>query len=161
VISLIVAMGKNREIGKDNKLLWNIKEDMQWFKTHTMHKPVIMGRCTYESIGRPLPDRLNIVLSRNRNYQPHEDVIVRHCVGDIIREFGAEPELMVIGGAMVYEQFLPYATRLYLTEIDQEYEADAYFPDIDLTDWDRFFHREGVGDAEVKYKFSIYRRIKS
>ena len=161
MISLIVAMGRNREIGKDNKLLWNIKEDMQWFKAHTMHKPVIMGRRTYESIGRPLPDRLNIVLSRNRNYQPHEGVIVRHCVGDIIREFGAEPELMVIGGAMVYEQFLPYATRLYLTEIDQEYEADAYFPDVELTDWDRFFHREGVQDAEVKYEFSIYRRIKS
>lgn len=159
MISLIVAMGRNREIGKDNKLLWNIKEDLRWFKVHTMHKPVIMGRRTYESIGKPLPGRLNIILSRDRNYQPHEGVIVRHCVGDIIREFGTEPELMVIGGAMIYRQFLPYVTRLYLTEIDQEYEADTYFPDVDLTGWSILFYREGIDDTEVKYKFSIYKRM--
>lgn len=159
MISLIVAMGRNREIGKDNKLLWNIKEDLRWFKMHTIYKPVIMGRRTYESIGKPLPDRLNIILSRDRHYQPYEGVVVRYCVGDIIREFGAEPELMVIGGAMIYKQFLPYATRLYLTEIDQEYEADTYFPDVDLTGWSRFFYREGIEDTEIKYKFSIYKRM--
>lgn len=159
VVSLIVAMGRNREIGKDNKLLWNIKEDLRWFKAHTMHKPVIMGRRTYESIGRPLPDRLNIVLSRDRDYQPHEDVVVRHRMGDIIREFGMESELMVIGGAMVYKQFLPYTTKLYLTEIDREYEADTYFPDVDLSGWDRLFHREGIEDTEIKYEFSVYKRM--
>ena len=159
VVSLIVAMGRNREIGKDNRLLWNIKEDLRWFKAHTMHKPVIMGRRTYESIGRPLPGRLNIVLSRDQDYQPHEDVVVRHCMGDIIREFGAESELMVIGGAMVYKQFLPHATKLYLTEIDRECEADTYFPDVDLSGWDRLFHREGIEDTEIKYEFSVYKRM--
>ncbi|WP_145475512.1 dihydrofolate reductase, partial [Staphylococcus hominis] len=103
-ISLIAAIGQNNEIGLDNKLLWNIKEDMNWFRKHTKHKVVVMGRKTYESIGKPLKGRVNVVLTRNPDYNPHPDVLVRKDISEITFEFRNELEVMVIGGETIYKQ---------------------------------------------------------
>ncbi|MGE4657264.1 dihydrofolate reductase, partial [Bifidobacterium longum subsp. suis] len=128
-ISLIAAIGQNNEIGLDNKLLWNIKEDMDWFRKHTKHKVVVMGRKTYESIGKPLKGRVNVVLTRNPNYNPHPDVLVRKDISEITFEFRNELEVMVIGGETIYKQFMPFANRLYITHVNHEFKADSFFPD--------------------------------
>lgn len=143
-ISLIAAIGKNNEIGLDNKLLWDIKEDMNWFRKHTKNKVVVMGRKTYESIGKPLKGRVNVVLTRNSDYNPHPDVLVRKDISEITFEFRNELEVMVIGGETIYKQFMPFANRLYITHVNHEFKADSFFPDFDTEDvWTRYFYQEG------------------
>jgi dihydrofolate reductase len=158
-ISLIAAIGQNNEIGLDNKLLWNIKEDMDWFRKHTKHKVVVMGRKTYESIGKPLKGRVNVVLTRNPNYNPHPDVLVRKDISEITFEFRNELEVMVIGGETIYKQFMPFANRLYITHVNHEFKADSFFPDFDTEDvWTRYFYQEGSENSEYDYSFSVYKR---
>lgn len=157
-VAMIAAIGKNGELGLDNKLLWDIKEDMDWFKTHTRNKIVVMGRKTYESIGKPLKGRINVVLTRDRDYDPHPDVLVRYGLAEVLFEFRYETELMVIGGESIYRQFLPFANRLYLTEIHQEFEADAYFPEFDKEQWSRYFFLEGTEDVGFYYDFNVYKK---
>jgi dihydrofolate reductase len=157
-VALIAAMGKNGEIGCDNKLLWNIKEDMNWFRRHTMNKVVVMGRKTYESIGRPLKGRLNVVLTRDTDYDPHPDVLVRYDLAQVFFEFRNELELMVIGGETIYRQCLPFANRLYLTEVDKEFDADAFFPEYDKTTWTQYFEQEGTEDVGFNYSFKVYKK---
>lgn len=156
-ISLIAAIGANNEIGKDNKLLWSTKEDMNWFKKHTVGKVVVMGRATYESIGRPLDKRVNVVLSRDKNYNPHKDVVVMGSVEQVLANMKREREVMIIGGEEIYKQFFPYATRLYLTEIDKEFEADSFFPEFDKEEWISFFSQKGTGEG-AEYSFKVYRK---
>ncbi|AMB18607.1 dihydrofolate reductase [Bacillus phage Eldridge] len=157
-VSLIAATGKNKELGKDNKLLWHIKEDFNWFKQHTKGKVVIMGRNTYESIGKPLPKRLNVVLTSDPDYSPHPDVLVRNSLYKVFVEFRNELELMVIGGEALYKQCLPIANRIYLTEIDKAFDADTYFPDFDTELWDRFFHQKGTEETDLNYSFNVYKK---
>ncbi len=118
-ISMIAAIGKNRELGAGNELLWRIPDDLKRFKALTMGHPIIMGRKTFESIGKPLPGRTNLVVSRSS--LSLEDAIAQAKKLDT-------QEVFIIGGAQIYEQALPYADRLYLTVIDDTKEADAYFP---------------------------------
>ena len=138
-ISLIAAIGKNRELGKGGKLLWHIPEDMRRFKAHTTGHPVIMGRRTFESIvsmlGKPLPGRTNIVLAK-----PEEDtsniagtgVVLAHSIPEALQKARAlDNEVFIIGGAQIYAQALPYADRLCLTLIDDEKEGDAFFPEYE------------------------------
>ncbi len=139
-ISAIVAMGKNRAIGKDNKLLWHIPEEFKHFKATTMGKPIIMGRKTYESLGKPLPGRANIVVSRTPDKVEGNvfavetlDQAISHATM-IALEAGQE-EIFVIGGAQLYDAAMPFLDRLYLTMIDQDYDADTFFPDVDQTQW--------------------------
>lgn len=132
-ISLIVAMDINRAIGVDGRLPWRLPADLRRFRSITMGKPIIMGRRTYESIGRSLDGRHNIVLTRNVAYQAQGCTIV-HSIDQAIAEAGDE-EIMVIGGTMLFEQFLPKADRLYLTLIEEEFEGDTYFPEIDFAKW--------------------------
>lgn len=129
-ISIIAAIGKNRELGKDNGLIWNIPSDLQRFREITSGKPVIMGRKTYESIGRALPKRTNIIVTRNTSYQA-PSCIVTHSIDEALQkaEECAVDEVFVIGGAQLYTQALPYADRLYLTIIDHTFDADTFFPD--------------------------------
>ena len=133
IISLIVAMGTNRVIGRDNRLPWRMPADMRRFREITMGKTILMGRLTYESIGRPLDGRHNIVLTRDRGYVA-EGCTVAHSVDEALQAAG-EGEIMVIGGALLYEQMLPIADRIYLTLIDSEFEGDSYFPLIDRQIW--------------------------
>jgi len=128
-VEIVVAIGKNRELGKDNKLLWHIGDDLRRFKELTVGHPIIMGRKTYESIGRPLPGRTNIVITRNLHFQV-DGVIVVHSLKEAL-ETGAQydnEKVFIIGGSQIYEQALPVTDKLYLTIISDEKEGDAYFP---------------------------------
>ena len=140
IVSLIVAQGPKREIGLNNKLLWHISEDLKNFKKITTGKAIVMGRKTFESIGKPLPDRKNIVLTRDKNFSyPGLDVITDPLMAfDLALEFNDsdESELVIIGGAEIYNIYLPFVQKIYLTEVDYKGEADAYFPEIDRSQWE-------------------------
>ena len=129
--SLIVAMGHNRVIGSDNQLPWLLPADLKYFKAKTMGKPIIMGRKTYESIGRPLPGRTNIVITRNKKWKA-DGVKVVHSTLSALKLAGKEKpeEAMIIGGEQIYADSLQFADRLYITEVDLDPEGDAFFPEI-------------------------------
>ncbi|PCE68170.1 type 3 dihydrofolate reductase [Salinivibrio sp. YCSC6] len=127
-VSLIAAMAKDRVIGKDNQMPWHLPADLAWFKRTTLGLPVVMGRKTFESIGRPLPKRTNIVISRDPDYQP-DGVTVVASPEQALAAVGDVAEVMVIGGGTIYDAFLPRADRLYLTFIDTHVEGDTRFPD--------------------------------
>jgi len=136
-IALVAALGRNRAIGRGNQLPWHIPADLAHFRRLTTGKPVIMGRRTFESIGRPLPKRLNIVLSQDRSFRA-EGVIRAESLDEglsVAARAAPGTEAMVIGGAQIYALALPRATRLYLTEVDLAPEADAFFPAIDDAAW--------------------------
>lgn len=134
IISFIAALANNRVIGKDNELLWRIPEDFKHFKARTVGKPIVMGRKTFESLGRPLPDRHNIVITRNADYRA-EGVTVVPTPDAALAAAGDVDEVMIIGGAQIYEQFLPRANRLYLTWVDVYPEGDALFPECGNAEW--------------------------
>ncbi|HPF45412.1 MAG: type 3 dihydrofolate reductase [Alphaproteobacteria bacterium] len=164
--SLIVAAAENGIIGKDNDMPWKISSDLQYFKKVTMNKPVIMGRKTFESIGKPLPGRLNIVITRDTSFNA-EGVITAHSaemaleVAKSMAEVKGLKEIMVIGGAQIYELCLPMADRLYLTRIHAEIEGDTSFPDLNPNDWleySRERHKAGEKDSH-DYSFIVLDRI--
>ncbi|MDG2090105.1 MAG: type 3 dihydrofolate reductase [Gammaproteobacteria bacterium] len=139
-LALIVAMAKNHVIGINNNLPWHLSEDLKYFKRVTMGKPIIMGRKTFESIGRPLPGRTNIVITRNENYQADEIKVVHSLKAAMelcnsIAVIDGSEEAMVIGGAELYTQALPLAEYLYLTEVHADVQGDAYFPEFNRNDW--------------------------
>ncbi|NOH63807.1 type 3 dihydrofolate reductase [Vibrio sp. RE88] len=127
IISMIAAMAKDRVIGKDNQMPWHLPADFAWFKRCTMGKPVVMGRKTYESIGRPLPGRQNIVISRDANLAI-EGVTTVTSIDDAIQAAGEVEEVMIIGGGAIYKACLPQADKLYVTYIDAQIEGDTQFP---------------------------------
>lgn len=133
-LSLIAAMGRNRVIGLDNRMPWHLPADLAHFKRTTMGKPVLMGRRTHESIGFALPGRLNLVLSRDPGYRAEGCTTVT-SIDAALAAAGAVDELMVIGGAQLYAALLDRADRLYLTEIDAEFDGDAHFPAWAANDW--------------------------
>ncbi|PHM39873.1 hypothetical protein Xmau_02475 [Xenorhabdus mauleonii] len=136
-ISLIAAMAMDRVIGMENAMPWTLPGDLAWFKRNTLGKPVIMGRVTYESIGRPLPGRLNIVISS----QPagDEQVTWVNTIEAALAAAGDAEEIMVMGGGKIYEQFIPLANRMYLTHIDAEVIGDTHFPDYEPDEWNSVF----------------------
>ena len=161
MISIVVAMGQNREIGKDNKLLWSLPNDMKHFKELTTGETVLMGRNTYDSIGKPLPNRRNFVVTSKElstDFNSYGDIvkIPTDHVGNIIRmwrnNLPHHIELFVIGGASIYKQFLPYATRMYVTLVDGEFEADTFFPSFDMEEWNVSSYRIGHRDENHKYR---------
>ena len=127
MISLIVALDKNRVIGLNNGTPWHLPGELQYFKEMTMGKPIIMGRKTFESIGRPLPGRRNIVITRNPQYDA-EGIELALSLEEAIKIAGDVEEIMIIGGQQIFTESLPLADRLYITEIDHEFEGDTYFP---------------------------------
>ena len=141
MFSIIVAIGKNREIGKGNKLLWHIPEDLKNFKEITTGKTVIMGRKTFESIGRPLPNRKNIVLSKNGDKESFEQKGIKlyQNLESLIEDYkNSEEEIFIIGGEQIYREFMQkgLVRRLYISYIEfSDSEADAYFPEIDYNSW--------------------------
>lgn len=151
-ISIIAAIGKNRELGKDNKLLWHIPDDLPRFKKLTLGHSIVMGRKTFESIGRPLPNRTNIVVTRDSSYEV-EGVVVVHSIEKAIEEAKKKDkeEIFVIGGGQIYEQALPFTDRLYLTIVDAQAEADTYFPDY--SEFKEIISEEKNESEGLKYKF--------
>lgn len=159
-ISIIVAVAHGGVIGKDNQLLWKIPEDMKWFRTVTTGHPVIMGRKTYESIGRPLPKRTNIVITRDPLWQA-EGVTVVHSLDEaLLRYTHSDEEIFVIGGGEIYKQSLPIAQTLYVTHVDRHYEGDTFFPEIDSNTWQQTWTEEHTED-DTPYRFSIYKKTPS
>lgn len=134
MISVIVAVAQNGVIGGDNTLLWHISEDLRRFKSITLGHPVIMGRRTFESVGRPLPGRTNVVVSRREDYAP-EGVTVVRSLEDAFALFPQEEEVFVTGGGQIYAQAMPLADRLYLTTVGKDYEGDTRFPDWNRDEW--------------------------
>lgn len=128
IVSMIAAMANNRVIGQDNQMPWHLPADLQHFKRVTLHKPVVMGRKTFESIGRPLPGRRNVVITRNANYQA-QGIEVVNSPDAALALLSEVQEVMIIGGGHIYEQCLPLCDRLYLTFIDLEVVGDTCFPD--------------------------------
>jgi len=141
----VVAHDKNRLIGGENKLLWDLPEDLKHFKKLTLNSTVIMGRKTFESIGKPLPKRLNVILTKDINFKPN-GCLVYNNIDDIIGDFNEDPNVFVIGGGEIYKQFFPYIQRIYASLVDGEYSGDTYFPDYgtDLG-WKCFFEEQKEG----------------
>lgn len=161
MFSIIVAIGKNNEIGKNNKLLWHIPEDLKKFKETTLGKTVVMGRNTYESIGKPLPNRYNIVLTKNLKSFPNnfnEKLEICDDFSKIVEKYkNSDEEVFIIGGAQVYKKSLELEIieKLYISYIDfSDNEADVYFPEIDYNVWKKVEEEEYVG-----WKFCIYKKI--
>ena len=148
-LSLIVAMTKNRVIGKDNQMPWHLPADLAWFRQNTTGKPVIMGRKTFESIGRPLPKRTNIVLSR----QPFEydGVIWKDSLESAVDFVRDSEEIMLIGGGQLFNEYLSKADRLYLTEIQTELDGDTFFPSINWDEWHIEFEQYRPADEQNPY----------
>lgn len=157
-IALIAAVASNRAIGKDNQLLWQLPEDMRYFRETTRGKTVIMGRRTWESLParfRPLPERRNIVVTRDRDYVA-AGATVTHSLPAAIAAAG--DEAFVIGGAELYRQALPLAQRLYLTEVAQAFEGDVFFPEIQTADWQEISRTEQCSAAGLAFAFVVYQR---
>lgn len=153
MINIIAAVGKNLELGKDNKLVWHIPGDLKYFKNLTEGHTVVMGRRTFESIGKALPNRKNIVISHGDIFD--KDIIVIHDFKEIL---DLNEEVFIIGGKSVYELFIPYADNLYLTEIDAEYEyADTYFPFFEKDLYDKEIIKDDSYN-DINYSFVRYRK---
>lgn len=161
MISLISAVARNGVIGQSNNLVWHIAEDLRRFKSITTGHPVIMGRKTFESLGRPLPARINVVITRQENYQAGCAMVV-HSLQEALALFNPGQETFVIGGGEIYTQSMPLADRLYLTEVDAEYEGDVFFPAWDPAQWDLIeeeYHPRGQ-EFPHPFTFLVYQRRK-
>ena len=155
-VTMIAAVGQNRELGKSNGLIWNIKEDMNFFKEMTINKPVVMGRNTYKSLKRPLKDRQNIVLT-TRAIELKDNTMVIRSIENLLKYIEEyKEEVMIIGGAKVYKEMLEYAKKIYLTEIEEKYpKADTYFPRFNKDLYDINLMGEYVENG-IKYKRKVY-----
>lgn len=161
MISIIVAIAKNNAIGKDNRLLWHISEDLKRFKRLTSGHKVIMGRNTLLSLPKwPLPNRTNIVITDNRE-DHFEGCEMVFSIDEAAGKCSQDEECFIIGGASVYRQFMPLADKLYITRVDKEFEADTFFPDIDPKTWKRVEISESFAmpDGSFNYTFEIYERV--
>lgn len=159
IISLVVAVDEAQGIGKENTLLCHLPADLQHFKSVTMGKPIIMGRKTYESIGKALPGRLNIVVSKNPI--ENEGIEWAHSIENALARASEYPEIMVIGGAQLYLQTINIASRIYMTRIHHIFSADTYFPEIDSTRWSCIEKVSRSRDDKNRYDltFMIYEKI--
>ncbi|MDX2425050.1 MAG: dihydrofolate reductase [Cycloclasticus sp.] len=157
---MIVAMADNRAIGKGNELLWHLPDDFKHFKAITMAKPILMGRKTYQSIGRPLPGRKNIVVTRDAAFTA-DGVLVVNSIDAALDAVKEEAEVMVIGGASFYQQMLPLADRLYVTHVHHHFDADTFFPEIDADQWRLMEQTEHAADKRHAFSFSFieYQKI--
>ena len=154
MISIIVAIAKNGVIGDKNTLLWHLREDMIHFRTITSGHPVVMGRKTYDSIGRPLTKRTNVVITRDTELQI-EGCTMAHSLTEAVEMFDSSEEVFIIGGAQIYNQAMPLADRLYLTIIDKEYEGDSSFPEIDYNSWRQISCEKFERGEAFEYPFSF------
>lgn len=159
MISIIVAIARNRAIGCHNRLLWHISEDLKHFKAVTMGRPVVMGRLTWESLGRPLPGRRNVVVTRNKDYKA-EGAETVSSLEEAVALFPADEEVFIIGGGEIYRQAMPLADRMYITVVDADYEGDTFFPEWDDEEWRLVSHeRFPRGEKfDAPFEFNEYAR---
>ncbi len=153
-VSIIVAMAKNRVIGKDNDMPWHLPADLKHFRKVTTGKPIIMGRKTYESIGRPLPKRHNIIISRNSDYKVEGCDIVA-SLEEAVEKAGEVDELFIIGGGFLYNQLINDADKLYLTFIDLEVEGDTFFPEYEHLNLTKMASEHHLKDEENPYDYEF------
>lgn len=160
-LTLIVAAAENNAIGKDNKMLWHLPNDFKYFKKNTLEHSVVMGRKTFESIGKPLPERRNIILTRDMNYT-HEEVDVANSVQEVLNYCRDEREIFIIGGAEIYKQTLPLADRVLLTRVHTTIDGDAYFPELLDHEWNLVSAEKHEKDEKhaFYYTFEVYERAK-
>ena len=160
-ISIIVAIAKNRVIGKDNKMPWHLPADLKHFKKVTYGFPIIMGRKTFESIGKPLPGRKSIIISRQENLSLNFDSVeVVHSFSEAAKVANDYEEAFVIGGSDIYQLALPFAEKIYMTKLDLETEGDTHFPELDTEKWTLVDEEHHQADAKNPhdYSFLIYER---
>lgn len=153
-ISLIAAMDKNRVIGKEGKLIWHLPADLRFFKTKTIGKPIIMGRRTFESIGRPLPERKNIIVTHQTNFNPSDCEVV-HSLQEALANASDAEEVMIIGGAEIFKQSIEFADQMFLTLIDHEFEGDSYFPEWEKEEWEVVTEEFHPSDDKNPYDFRL------
>ncbi|MVZ67267.1 dihydrofolate reductase [Sphingobacterium sp. DK4209] len=161
-LTLIVAASENNAIGKNNQMLWHLPNDFKYFKSQTMDHSIVMGRKTFESIGKPLPGRRNIVITRQATFEA-EDVDVANSLQDVFSYCRDEQEVFIIGGAQIYQQALPLASKVLLTRVHATIEdADAYFPVLPSDDWELISSEPHSKDEkhQYDYTFEVYNRIK-
>ena len=158
-ITLIAAIGKNRELGRDNDLIWSIPEDLKFFRDNTVGKHIVMGMNTLNSLPRLLPNRKHIVLTR-RDIELDSSIKIVHSIEELLQYIESlNEEVMVIGGAQIYSQMIEYANKMLLTEINDEEVADVYFPEFSLENWDRLLISEHQYE-NIEYSHVVYTRKK-
>jgi dihydrofolate reductase len=164
--ALIVAMSRNRVIGRNNKLPWYLPGDLRYFKQATMGKPIIMGRKTWDSIGRPLPGRMNVVISRNEAWEAPTGTVAAKSLPEALVKAEAQAELeggdevMIIGGGQIYAEALPMVDRMYITQVHAEVDGDAFFPEVNWDEWEEV-GREDFSASDnnpYDYSFVVYQR---
>lgn len=161
MLSIIVAKSKNNVIGKDNKLLWHLPDDIKRFKEKTEGQTIIMGRKTFESLGGILPNRMHIILSRNPDFNIDSDYVkVVHTMLELQDFIDDVKEYYVIGGSIIYNMLMPYCQRMYVTELDKEFSGDAMFPKIDENMWREISREEGPEDGENDFKYEYITYVK-
>ena len=163
MLSIIVAKAKNNVIGKDNKLLWHIPDDLRRFRKLTENHTIIMGRKTFESLENVLPNRKHIVFSQNPDFKVNdENVEVVHSMLQIQEYIDSNEEAFVIGGAIIYNLLMPYVTKLYVTEVDKDFDGDAFFPRVNEEKWREISREKGPKDEEnnFDYEYIIYEKNK-
>ena len=158
-ITLIVAAAENNAIGKNNQMLWHLPNDFKYFKKNTLEHSVVMGRKTFDSIGKPLPERRNIILTRDMNYT-HEEVDVANSVQEVLNFCRDEREIFIIGGAEIYKQTLPLADKILLTRVHTTIDGDAYFPELLDHEWKLVSAEKHEKDEKhaFDYTFEVYER---
>jgi len=161
-VTLIAAMAENRVIGKDNQLIWHFPEDLKHFKQLTSGHHVIMGRKTFESVGRPLPNRTNIIITRQTDYKA-EGCLIAHSIEEALAMVKDDEQPFIVGGAEIYKQALAFADGIELTIIHGKYEGDSYFPEFDLSIWKLARGEKKEADARHihPYEFLTYKKIVS
>lgn len=154
MLSIIVAVAENNVIGKDNSLIWKLPRDMRHFKETTTGHYIIMGRKTFESNGRPLPNRTNVIITRDKDYKA-EGCVVVHSLDDAIREAKEDSEAFIIGGGVIYDLAMPLVDRIYLTKIHHSFEGDTFFPEINMEEWVVSEKRDFEPYQKNEYPFTI------
>ncbi len=158
-ISIIAAMTPKQVIGVHNQLPWHLPADLKHFKELTLGKPIVMGRKTFESIGKALPGRENIVLTQDKNFSA-ANIQVMNTLEDVLMLDSPNTELIIIGGANIYKQFLPYTNKLYFTIVHADIEGDAYFPEWKQNEWDEIYREEHPADEKNAYAFTFVNYVR-
>ena len=154
MVTIIAAVGRNRALGKDNDLIWHLPADLRRFKSLTRGHHVIMGRKTFESLGKPLPNRTNIIVSRNPDYRA-EGCIVVNSLEKALEIAQTDPKPFILGGAEIYKQALSFADQMDLTYVHEDFEADAFFPQFDPQEWEMTGREDFYKDEEHAYDYSF------
>lgn len=154
MLSIIVAIAKNNVIGKDNKLIWHLPADLKRFKELTTGKTIIMGRKTFESLGRVLPNRKHIVLTQNKSWTYDNDQVeIINDIGKLKKYIDGNEENFIIGGASIYKMLMPYANKMYITKIEEDFDGDTFFPEINKEEWDIISTEKGITDEKNPYRY--------